>query len=93
MAAQVDLHSFERDLMSKPGDGSAAPPRSIRAKDLDGNFKKVTLLPDQSENPTYSLEYTKDGILLQILPNAPTSGTYVLGVVNGVMGWIETEEC
>ena len=64
--AKIDLHSFERDLTNKPGDGSSAPPRSIRAKDLDGNFKKVTLLPDTSETPAYTVEYTADGTKLKL---------------------------
>jgi hypothetical protein len=27
------------------------------------------------------------------IPAPPTSGTYVLGSVNGVMQWLETEAC
>lgn len=27
------------------------------------------------------------------IPAAPTSGTHVLGAVNGVLSWIATEEC
>ena len=28
-----------------------------------------------------------------IIPKAPNSGTFVLGAVDGVVQWIETEEC
>jgi hypothetical protein len=63
--ATIDLHLFERDLANIPGKGSSAPPRTIRAKDLDGNNKKLTLLPDQSETPSYTVEYTQDGTLLK----------------------------
>jgi len=63
--AKIDLHLFERDLINTVGIGSNAPPRTIRAKDLDGNNKKLTLLPDQSETPSYTVEYTQDGTRLK----------------------------
>jgi hypothetical protein len=63
--ATIDLHLFERDLANIPGKGSSAPPRTIKAKDLDENNKKLTLLPDQSETPAYTVEYTQDGTRLK----------------------------
>lgn len=73
--AEIDLHKFERDLKSRPGPGSAAPPRTIRAKDLDGNFNKVTLLKDNNEPALYDLEYTKDGVrLTRLLPDGKNKG-------------------
>lgn len=63
--AAPDLHKFERDLQNRPGPGSNAPPRTIRAKDLDENFKKVTVVR-QSILPVgvqsdYEMRYKKDG--------------------------------
>ena len=60
----IDLHIFERDLANKPGKGSMAPPRTIRAKDLDGNNKKLTLLPDKGETPVYTVKHEQDGTRL-----------------------------
>lgn len=62
--ATIDLHLFEQDLVNKPGKGSMAPPRTIRAKDLDGNNKKLTLLPDNGETPAYTVKYSQDGTRL-----------------------------
>jgi len=63
--ALPDLHKFERDLRNRPGPGSNAPPRSIRAKDLDENYKKVTVVrPSEIPvglQPDYEMRYKKDG--------------------------------
>lgn len=75
--AKPDLHSFERDLANKPGNGSAAPPRTIRAKDLDGNFKKVSLREDSNtQKPAYTVEYTADGTRLKIKAGLPEGAEF-----------------
>lgn len=66
--AQPDLHKFERDLANRPTKGSNAPPVSIRAKDLDGNYKKVTVIRptnNVASLPDYEPRYKKDGTELR----------------------------
>lgn len=93
--ARAELHEFKRDLQNKPGPGSNAPPRTIRARDLDGNFKKVTVIePTDQDPPTYTVEYKKDGTVLNILPTFPTDNAlYVLGVEGQTLRWVKTEDC
>jgi hypothetical protein len=93
--ATIDLHLFERDLANKPGKGSSAPPRTIKAKDLDGNNKKLTLLQGEGDPPSYTVKYTSDGIIISgLLPALPTaSGLHVLTVSGGTLSWTATEDC
>jgi hypothetical protein len=69
--ADIDLHLFEEDLNNKPAKGSNAPPVSIRAKDLDGNFKKVTVLESEEDPPEYTVEYRDDGVVLKDINGLP----------------------
>jgi hypothetical protein len=69
--ALPDLHKFERDLKNRPGPGSNAPPVSIRAKDLDENYKKVTLIESNEDPPPYTVEYTKEGTRLKDIRGLP----------------------
>jgi hypothetical protein len=70
-----DLHLFKDDLLRKPEKGSSAPPVSIRAKDLDGNAKKLTLLKGDGDPPLYEVRYTKDGTkITRIFPNGNQPG-------------------
>jgi hypothetical protein len=70
-----DLHFFKDDLLKKPHPGSNAPPVSIRAKDLDENNKKLTLLKGAGEPPLYDVEYTKSGTrITRILPEGNQRG-------------------
>jgi hypothetical protein len=89
--ALPDLHKFSNDLKNRPAKGSDAPPRTIRAKDLDDNFKKVTVIQDK--NASYEVDYTADGTILKIFPSPPSGGTHVLGVIDGEIQWIATEDC
>jgi hypothetical protein len=63
--AAPDLHKFRDDLKNRPGPGSNAPPRSIRAEDLDENYKKVTVVRPSTIpvglQPDYEMRYKKDG--------------------------------
>jgi hypothetical protein len=92
--SQIDLHSFRSDLLKKPPIGANGPPIGIRAKDLDENFRKVTLIEGQGNPPEYRLKYTKDGIILtDLLPTLPASGLYVLTASDGALSWTATEGC
>jgi|688.fasta_scaffold157588_3 hypothetical protein len=63
--AAPDLHKFRDDLKNRPAPGSNAPPVSIRAKDLDENYKKVTVVKPSiipaGLQPDYEMRYRKDG--------------------------------
>ena len=67
-----ELHLFERDLKNKPSSGSNAPPRTIRAKDLDGNNKRLTLLEGEGDPPAYRVKYTKEGTVLTDIRGLPS---------------------
>jgi hypothetical protein len=93
--ADIDLHEFKEDLKNKPWAGSDAPPRTIRASDLDGNFKKVMLIESDDIDPVpYEVEYTEDGTKLKNLKTAP-DGVYYGDMLywdpergnNGTGGW------
>ena len=73
--ALPDLHLFENDLKNRPGKGSNAPPVSIRAKNLDENYKRVTLIASDQDPPPYTVEYTEDGTrIANILPEGSNTG-------------------
>jgi len=64
----IELHEFVDDLTKRPGPGSNDPPRSVRAKDLDENYRKVTVIPEESPpapKPDYSIDYSDVGTLLK----------------------------
>jgi hypothetical protein len=69
--AKPDLHKFEKDLKNKPADGSTAPPRTIKAKDLDDNNKKLTLLKSDETPPSYKVKYTADGTIITDIQGLP----------------------
>jgi hypothetical protein len=66
-----DLHLFEKDLKNKSLVGSNAPPRTIRAKDLDDNNRKLTVLQGEGDPPAYRVKYTKDGTVLTDIQSLP----------------------
>jgi hypothetical protein len=74
--ALPDLHLFENDLKNKPGKGSNAPPVSIRAKNLDENYKKVTLIESDEDPPPYTVEYTEDGTRLKNIKGLPENALF-----------------
>ena len=92
---RIDLHKFEQDLKNKPGLGSMDAPRTIKAKKLDDNNKKLTLLKGEGTPALYEVKYTPKGTLItRILPTPPDSTTmHVLTVTNGVVAWTATEDC
>jgi hypothetical protein len=70
-----ELHKFRDDLNKRPPRGSSAPPRTIRAADLDENFQKVSIIPpdDNKRFPSYQVERTAQGTRLKnlrVLPDA-----------------------
>jgi len=69
--SDIDLHRFKEVLVKVPPRGSNTPPRSIRAVDLDENFKKVTLLPSEAEPPEYEVSYREDGVILSDINGLP----------------------
>lgn len=71
-----DLHRFQDDLKNRPGPYTHnVPPRKIRAKDLDENYRKITLIEGAGSPPLYSVEYTKDGTrITRILPEGENKG-------------------
>jgi len=68
--SNIELKKFEDYLQQNPPNGSTAPPRTVPAKTLDKNFKKVTLIrdpkPDEENDRSYALEYKDDGTILKI---------------------------
>ena len=84
--------SFEQKAKSGGNSASGGYPYQIRASDLDKNFVFATLDADASliETKTGKGGHTQRRLKI---PAAPTSGTHVLGVKNGELQWIATEEC
>jgi hypothetical protein len=69
--ALPDLHKFERLVKNKPAKGSNDYPVSIKAKDLDDNWKMTTLLESDDTPKTYTVEYTKDGTRIKNIRGLP----------------------
>ncbi len=84
--------SFQQ--MAQRGGNSAAGgyPYQIRASDLDKNFVFATLDVDASLIESITGTGGHPARRLKI-PAAPSSGTHVLGAVDGELQWIATEEC
>jgi len=79
------LHFFADDLRNKTKGNTNAPPRSIRAADLDDNFKCVSIV--STGDIPYGVNYSKDGTSLSIFPPIPGGGTYYLALVDGNLTW------
>jgi hypothetical protein len=73
--ARPELHFFKDDLKNRPLPKSKQPPRTIRARDLDDNFKKVTILESDDDPPQYRTEYTDEGVVLRDLRGVPEGAT------------------
>jgi len=67
---------------------SGAYPYSLKGRDLDQNFNAVAIDIDSSW-----VSESGNGQRTLLLPAVPTTGTHVLGSVNGALTWIATEEC
>ena len=83
---------FEERVKRAPGKIGSDYPYAIKATDLMQNFVFATLDID----PAYVESSNGLGGYPQRklkLPVPPSSGTHVLGVKDGTIQWIETEEC
>ena len=83
---------FEEKVKLPKGNASADYPYAIKARDLMENFVFATLIV---EDGVYE-ETTGTGGHRQRrlnIPTPPSSGTHVLGSVDGTIQWIATEEC
>jgi hypothetical protein len=71
------------------------PPRTIKAKNLDDNNKKLRLLKGEGTPALYEVEYTTQGTrITRIFPIPPDStAMHVLTITNGVVAWTATEDC
>jgi hypothetical protein len=47
------------------------PPVSIKARDLDTNFTRATIITPKADPPPYRVEYTKDGTVLKDIAGLP----------------------
>lgn len=91
MAADPPV-SFQQKAKQGGNPAAGGYPYQLRASDLDKNFVFATLDADPSLIETKSGAGGHTQRRLKI-PAAPTSGTHVLGSVNGALKWIATEEC
>lgn len=85
----AELHEFRDDAKSK--EDRVKP---IIARHLDENFKTVRLKLDSTVEAVFKIVETP-GVndMLALADGAPTSGTWALAVVEGVLTFVETEEC
>jgi hypothetical protein len=64
------LVKFRDYLTASPPKGSTAPPRTIKADDLDWNFKNCTVIDSQSTgSPIYEAQYSQEGTELIFTAN------------------------
>jgi hypothetical protein len=85
----VDFEAKARGAKSASGGGY---PVQISAGDLMRNFVHAALDADPSLIETTTGQGGHAARKLKI-PAAPSSGTHVLGAVDGSLQWIATEEC
>ena len=85
----VDFEAKARG--AKPPNGAGYPVQ-ISAADLMRNFVFGALDADPSLIETTTGQGGHTARRLKI-PAAPSSGTHVLGAVNGTLQWIATEKC
>ena len=85
----VDFEAKARGAKSASGGGY---PVQLSAGDLMKNFVFASLDVDPSLVQTSSGQGGHAARKLKI-PAVPTTGTHVLGSVDGALTWISTEEC
>jgi len=82
---------FEKKVKQPPPVDGKGYPYQLSAKDLMRNFTYLLgLIPDGS---TSNDLLRWNGSEWEILTAPAATGTFVLGVVDGSMQWMETEEC
>jgi len=92
MTLPVDFEVKARGAKDASGGGY---PVQLSAADLMRNFVFAALDADESliEATTGQGGYPARRLKIPVIPDAPPSGTHVLGAVDGVLTWIATEEC
>ena len=83
---------FEKRVKLPPGKMGSDYPYAIKATDLMQNFVFATLDIDAAYVESINGVGGHAQRKLK-LPAPPSSGTHVLGVKDGTIQWIETEEC
>ena len=89
MPLPIDFETKVREPKSASGGGY---PVQLSAADLMKNFVHAALDADPSLIETTTGQGGHAGRKLKI-PAVPSSGTYVLGAVDGTLQWLATEEC
>lgn len=89
MPLPVDFEGLARQAKQASGGGY---PVQISAADLMRNFIHASLDADASLIEQTTGQGGHPARKLKI-PAVPSSGTHVLGSVNGALAWISTEEC
>jgi hypothetical protein len=89
MTLPVDFEAKARGAKDASGGGY---PVQLSAADLMRNFVFSSLDADESliEQTTGQGGHTARRLAI---PTVPSSGTHVLGAVNGTLQWLATEEC
>jgi hypothetical protein len=82
---------FKEKVTNPPSANGTGYPYRISASDLDENFAYAALDAgegwiEQNSAGVYSGRKLK-------LPDIPSTGTYVLGCIDGIVQWIATEAC
>jgi len=87
--------SFESLAKTSPNPASGGYPYSLKGSDLDKNFVFATedFSSDHFKVTTTIGHGSHQQRKVELKPELPTTGTYVLGAVDGVLQWISTEEC
>jgi len=90
--------SFAALAQSAQNPSSGGYPYQLKGSDLDQNFVFATPeFAEESFEETTTTGFggnTKRQIALKIkIPAAPTTGTHVLGVVDGSLQWLQTQGC
>lgn len=90
MAAKLPI-DFEEKVKQPPPPGGNGYPYQISAKDLMKNYKYLLNRVPSGDNDNDMLVWNFGSWIL--LPAPANTGTFVLGVVDGEMQWMSTEEC
>lgn len=90
--------SFESLAKTAANPATGGYPYALRGTDLDKNFVFATELFSQDDfkvTTTTGLGGHQQRIvaLKTPIPALPATGTHVLGVVDGALAWIATEQC
>lgn len=90
--------SFESLAKTAPNPATGGYPYALRGSDLDKNFVFATEIFDAEDFAVTTTignggHQQRKVALKSPLPEIPGTGTHVLGVVDGALSWIATEQC